>query len=356
VTEGVELSGASAWLPCRPNRASSNPVRIAVLDLVSTEAILFWASSSGRHGPPLFPFRRRHRRRNKPTERPAPRSSTTWPRTPNSPSSISNRCRFRSAVDFLISQARTSFLLAVWTGAGAGDGTGPICQAVTDADAAGILWVNAAGDDGQSHWGASFQTRMGFLSQFFRLRRDLQWEVPAGGTTRAILVWNDWGSWTGSSYGAPTQDYDLLLWRWNGAAGSSSNTATTGRRPGRQRPLEHSSLWTSAGKTTYVFRSLNTRPATPDLRSDHRRDEAGIEYAVAKAVWPSRPTPKRASPSSRGRRDQCSSGLQLPGPTGDGRIKPDLVAFSGVRPGSTGPAFFSGTSPRPPTWPALSAY
>ena len=43
-----------------------------------------------------------------------------------------------------------------WFGPDRGDGTGPIGAVVSDARAAGILWVNAAGNEVETHWSGTF--------------------------------------------------------------------------------------------------------------------------------------------------------------------------------------------------------
>ena len=43
-----------------------------------------------------------------------------------------------------------------WYNSGRGDGSGPIGAVVSDARAHGILWVNAAGNDAQTHWSGTF--------------------------------------------------------------------------------------------------------------------------------------------------------------------------------------------------------
>jgi len=354
VSEGVALSGASEWLALPPYRTESTPIRIAVLDLgfEGSEALIGTELPDGTT----------HRSFRTDGDLAAGTAHGTacaeiiHDMAPEAELILINfetDVEFRAAVYYLLSQDPDIISCSlVWTGAGAGDGTGPICQAVIDAAEADILWVNAAGDDGQSHWRGTFSDANGdSFHNFAGSDEILQWEVPAGGSTRATLVWNDWGTWNGSSYGAPTRDYDLLLWRWNGSVWElleycdDWQTGLAG-----QKPLEQSSLWTAAETTIYGVSILK-------YQADDNRtfdltvvgNTGNIEYAAAAG---SLAVPADAEDAIAVGAIVAGSNVLLAqssqGPTIDGRIKPDFVAFSGVKTRSYGSGGFSGTSAAAP--------
>ena len=91
-----------------------------------------------------------------------------------------------------------------WFGTGIGDGRGIACDIVNDAADRGILWVNSAGNDAQSHY-------YGFWSDsdddgwqnFSGDDEVLAFEAEKGDEIRIFLTWNDWPS--------SRQNYDLYL-------------------------------------------------------------------------------------------------------------------------------------------------
>lgn len=93
-----------------------------------------------------------------------------------------------------------------------GDGTGQFENLVKSARDAGILWVTAAGNDQQVHWGGSFiDTDADALHNYydggeintFGLAGGADYLIPAGYPIQIFLRWDDW------TY--VKQDYDLYL-------------------------------------------------------------------------------------------------------------------------------------------------
>ncbi|MYA21442.1 MAG: hypothetical protein F4Z30_01040, partial [Gemmatimonadetes bacterium] len=91
-----------------------------------------------------------------------------------------------------------------WFGTGIGDGRGTACDIVNDAAENGILWVNSAGNNAQSHY-------YGFWSDFdsdgwqnFSDEDEvLAFRAEKGDEIRVFLTWNDWP--------ISQEDYDLYL-------------------------------------------------------------------------------------------------------------------------------------------------
>jgi hypothetical protein len=85
------------------------------------------------------------------------------------------------------------------------DGTGFTNDVVNEAAAAGILWVNAAGNEALSHYQGGFtDTDTNTIHEFFPDTETIPF-IPYGPgyETSIILNWNDWQ--------AADQDYDLIL-------------------------------------------------------------------------------------------------------------------------------------------------
>lgn len=354
VSEGVDLSGASSWFSLPAYRTGTTPVKIAVLDLgfKGYEDLLGTELPSGV----IVRSFRADGDIETGTAHGAACAEIVHDMAPDAEITLLNfqtDVEFHAAVDYLLAEKVDVVSCSlVWPGAGAGDGTGPICQDVVDCTAAGILWVNAAGDDAQSHWQGVFSDTNGDLFQNFSGSDEiLQWEVPANTWTRATLSWNDWGTWNGSSYGVPTRDYDLLFWRWNGSAWElleycdDWQTGETG-----QKPFEQSSLW-KTGKTTYYGVSILKFYANDNRTFDLtiQGNSGNIEYAVAEgSLGIPADSVEAISVGATVAGTDALLAASSQGPTNDGRIKPDLTAFSGVSTQSYGSAGFSGTSAAAP--------
>ena len=354
VSEGVARSGAYSWFELPSYRPSANPVKIAVLDL----GFAGYAALLGGELPAGITVRsfRTDGDIESGTSHGAACAEIIHDMAPEAQIYLVNfetDVEQHAAVDYLIVEKIdvVSYSL-VWPGAGAGDGTGPICEDVKKCAAADILWVNAAGDDAQSHWKGAFSDADGDSFQEFASGDEiLQWAVPAGTETRATLTWDDWGTWDGTSYQAPTQDFDLVLWRWTGTAWEfleycdDWQTGETG-----QKPVERSSPWRTNVATYYGVSILRWDAV------DGRRlalvvqgNSGAVEYVVPGG---SLGIPADAEDAiSVGATDAETDVLQTwssRGPTSDGRVKPDLSAFSRVSTAVLGSKAFSGTSAAAP--------
>src|SRR4029077_6438767 len=85
-------------------------------------------------------------------------------------------------------------------------GPGTIDGVVAAARAAGILWVNSAGNDAQTHWSGTFNDSDGDgFHNFAPLDEGNSFFVPAGGQACVVLKWDSWP--------VTSQDYDLYVAR-----------------------------------------------------------------------------------------------------------------------------------------------
>ncbi len=232
------------------------------------------------------------------------------------------------------------------SGTGFGDGRGLACDIVNDAADNGILWVNSAGNYAESHYS-------GFWSNydsdgwhnFDGEYEMLAFEAEEGDSISVVLTWND--------FPITSQDYDLFIY-YNDDVGNLERVAESTDIQSRNAPnrpaewIEYEAQ--ESGRYGIAVRKEDSaRPMRLKIWSfDHDFEE----YAVSANSITS-PADARGAMSvgavhywdyNRGRIADYSSR----GPTTDGRIKPDIVAPSGVATASYGPDGFFGTSAAAP--------
>ena len=236
---------------------------------------------------------------------------------------------------------------ATWVGEGFGDGRGLICDIVNDAADNGILWVNAVGNYGQKHYMDFWRDSDDDNRHDFAAGDDMVNfvdEVEIGDTIRVTLTWDDWPT--------TTADYDLYLYHqdaFGNITEASNSTDVQGEDGGA--PVEF--IEYLAGRAgTYgvsVVRVGEAEPKKLRVWSWHH----DIEYPVPASSL-GIPSDARGSLSVGAiHQDQWELGTVASyssrGPTADGRIKPDLVAPSGVATASYGvERLFGGTSAATP--------
>ena len=229
---------------------------------------------------------------------------------------------------------------------GFGDGEGLACDIVNDAATKGILWVNSAGNYAKSHYEGFWSDSDDDGWHNFEDKDEvLSFEAEKGNEISVFLTWNDWPN--------SRDNYDLYLSFVN----SSGDVETVAESTDRQNisggePVESIEYKVErSGKYGIVVRSEDARPRRLKIWSfDHDFEE----YAVAKNSI-GIPSDARGSMSvgaifhraaywNAGRIADYSSR----GPTTDGRIKPDLVAPTGVSTVSYDPDPYHGTSAAAP--------
>ena len=226
-----------------------------------------------------------------------------------------------------------------WFGTGIGDGRGLACDIVDDAADKGILWVTSAGNNAKSHYD-------GFWSDsdddgwhnFGSENEVLSFEAEKGDEISVFLTWNDWPS--------SRENYDLYLY-----IDSSDGLERVAESTDRQNisggePVE--SIEYKVEKSGEYGIAISSEGARPKRLKIWSLDHDFAEYAVAKNSIVS-PADAKGSMSvgaiyhrnwNAGRIEDYSSR----GPTTDGRIKPELVAPTGVSTVSHAPYVFDGTS------------
>jgi subtilisin family serine protease len=212
---------------------------------------------------------------------------------------------------------------ASWFNSGRGDDTGEPetpTRIVADARAAGILWVNAAGNRAEQHWGGTFTDANGNRAHEFAPGDEGNTILLDSGQQTCIAL--KWDSWPVTAL-----DYDLFLTREGTASVVASST---NRQAGSQAPTELVCHVNTTGAAQIHSIGIHARdvpaPAAPRLdlfvypgpNLEHQVGDGSVTepgsssfaLAVGAVCWQS----NALEPfSSRG-------------PTIDGRAKPDLAA------------------------------
>ena len=244
-----------------------------------------------------------------------------------------------------------------WFNTSRGDGTGAAGTPegiVAAARAAGILWVNAAGNRAQQHWSGSFvDSNANGWSEYAPGDEGNTIVVPAGSYVCAALKWDDWP--------ASAEDYDLYLTRSpGGAIVSRSRSPQTGLEP----PSEHAcALNRATVAQTYAIgikaHRVTGRPVRFDL---FVYPGPNLEHRVAEgSVTEPGTSPAALSVGAACWLDNRLEDYSSQGPTIDARTKPDLIGPDSVASFSFGPSSacgvsgFAGTSAAAPHVAAAAA-
>jgi subtilisin family serine protease len=257
-----------------------------------------------------------------------------------------------NAVKWIINQEVDIISYSVgWFNIGAGDGTGPICEDVEDANSNGIIWVSAAGNDANNHWEGNYKDYDNDKWHNFSGSDEiLTFHVNAYTLVSAHLNWNDWGYWDGNSYEGSDQDFDLYLYYWNGYywqyVDGSFNWQT-----GYQLPIEFVGGYWYSSVSSWWGVSIRKYNANQNVKHELFINGASgsIEYNEKSG---SLNIPADSSDAiAVGATDWSDDSLHYyssRGPTSDNRIKPDFSAPSGVSGVTYGTVSFYGTSASTP--------
>jgi hypothetical protein len=254
-----------------------------------------------------------------------------------------------NAVDWLIKQGiQVISYSLIWYGAGAGDGTGPICEDVERAAARKILWASAAGNSAEDHWIGSFidSDGDGWLN-FSDNDEFLEFHVPAYEIVGAFLNWKDWGTWNGWDYSGTNQDYDLYLYAWNGSAWEFVDRSTSIQN-GSQWPTEEIWGWYATEDLTWAV-AVRKKNATKNVDLEifiYGNDLAVESYVPSRSILIPADAVSAIAVGATDWRDDSLHYYSSQGPTHDGRIKPDLTAPSWVTTSTY--SRFAGTSAAAP--------
>jgi subtilisin family serine protease len=227
------------------------------------------------------------------------------------------------------------------------DGSGLTAEMVDEAAAAGIFWVNAAGNEATSHYRGSYADTDGDdIHEFFPEGGEIVEILPfipygPGFETDIILSWDDWQ--------VADQDYDLILADGDGNVLAESEDYQGGQ-PGAI-PAEgffyefpdseiyllmiQNDAGSARGDATFDLfitnGELHPDYLVPEYSLSTPADARGA-VAVAAVHWA----------------DDILESYSSQGPTADGRLKPDIAAPSVVDSASYIEEGFNGTSAAAP--------
>jgi subtilisin family serine protease len=230
-----------------------------------------------------------------------------------------------------------------WAGPWRGDGSGPIGAIVADARASGILWVNSAGNEAETHWSGSYSPSGRFHA----------WD--AAGDVGNTFVWPNrseicgflrWDEWP-----AGVSDFDLGLF----LSGTNELVdASEDEQGGGEPPFEGLCLYQETGADLVVFWAIRGWSVTSSPPLDFISWSPPLEYRTAAGSIGEPATSKAALAVGA----VCWQTKELEpyssqGPTIDGRTKPDIVGHDSVSgatygPFSSCPSGFAGTSASSP--------
>ncbi|NOZ48596.1 MAG: S8 family serine peptidase [Chloroflexi bacterium] len=233
-----------------------------------------------------------------------------------------------------------------WFNTGPGDGTGALADIVHTATAAGILWVNSAGNQAQSHYRGRFLGDGDLFHNFTAADETNDVTLNTGDWLCAYLSWDAWP--------VTTDDYDLLLYHGANLVALSENV-----QDGSQAPTEALCYQATTGGTyELAIRLVAGNVHTLDLFTSG----ASLQYATP--AWSLAQPADAADAVAAGavfwnaNAGFAAEFFSSRGPTSDGRVKPDIMGYDGVstqtygvsdgRPLAAGGSGFFGTSAAAP--------
>jgi len=266
------------------------------------------------------------------------------------------------AVDWLITQGVDIISTSIGIyNATPGDGTGYLADLVAQARAADILWVTAAGNDRESHWGGVYNNTDTDSFHEFADGDDVNCFSFDGQTCAFLFLgevnifvrWSDWGD--------VDQDYDVHLVRWDGAEWVTVASSTDVQNGGRgQTPTE----WVAAGLVfdfaPYGFRiervrgdrPVNFEVFTPGLITFGFRP---LELLRARSIANLADSPGAITVAALDVNNLTQEFYSSEGPTNGpggaesgGFFKPDISGFANVSTETYGSGVFNGTSAATP--------
>ena len=217
---------------------------------------------------------------------------------------------------------------------GFGDGRGLACDIVNDAADNGILWVNSAGNYAKSHYKGFWSDHDSNSWHNFGSKDEvLLFKAEEGDEISVSLAWDDWP--------ITYQNYDLYLYFTNSSGDLERVAESTDIQDSGGNPAEWIDDYTvkESGSYGIAVRGLDAQPRRLKIWSTHDFiDDSVAENSIgipadARGSMSVGAIFHRADYWNAGRIEEYSSR----GPTTDGRIKPDLVAPTGVSTVSYGP-------------------
>ncbi len=227
-----------------------------------------------------------------------------------------------------------------WYGAAFYDGTGPICDVTATANAANIIWVNAAGNARREHYLGDFTDSNGNLSHEFATGQDYNTiDAVAGKTYSFVLNWDDYAA-------SKPADYNMYVYDADPAAGGSIIASSTNSQFSNYPwPYEAITYTAPTSATHYiVVTKRNASTANKPLTLFSIGRDLGTQSNNSSLIQPADCNTVLTVGATK--LEDIPEGFSSEGPTTDGRDKPEISAPDRVSTSLT--SSFSGTSASSP--------
>ena len=256
--------------------------------------------------------------------------------------SFSTITEMSAAVDYLIAQRVDVISFSIgYIHNGPGDGTGSVGRIVSRATDNGIAWAVASGNWAQQHWGGTFRDdNRDAINEYWPGVQQLTHYFVAGDLITASLRWED-------TWGAACADYDLEMFASSGAL----IRASRGLQDCSGNPVE--SMRVLATETgNYALRVIRGNSAAPRrldivfVGSPDRGLSVSIPVPAGSLSAPADHAAVLTVGALTTALVRSESAYSSRGPTVDGRMKPELLAPTGIN--ASGSESFAGTSAAAP--------
>ena len=241
------------------------------------------------------------------------------------------------ATDWLLEQEVHIISHSAGSVVGPMDGSGEDAELVDEMAAQKVLWVNSAGNEGESHYRGLFTDTDGDgLHEF----PDGDEEIMLWPYAPAIIIVLNWDDWADV-----TEDYDLFLYDAQGDLVASSEDTQDGS-PGQ---LAAEGFVINRVTDAVYYATIKAYNATRAGTLDLYTLGADVEFPVAEHSL-NTPADARGSLTvgATEYRDESLASYSSQGPTNDGRLKPEISAPAGVSGATYGTDGFDGTSASAP--------
>ena len=216
-----------------------------------------------------------------------------------------------------------------WYGVGRGDGNGDGVgdltpdMVVQQAREDGILWVNAAGNDAETHWSGAYTPDPSepSLNDFAGGDVTNSVTIDQGATACVFLRWDDWP--------VTTEDYDLALFDLSSSTPFDPVATSTDDQASQLLDPTESLCYTNTGATRQFDIVIGRYNAVENDRLDLSVIGGGssLEYATARtSVVEPASSPDALAVGAECWRTGSLQPYSSQGSTIDGRAKPNLVA------------------------------
>jgi hypothetical protein len=231
-------------------------------------------------------------------------------------------------------------------GRGTNDPSDPVDALIADARAQGVLWVNSAGNDADTHWTGNYVDANGNgLGEWSGADENNTFRVRGSDFFCGLLKWDEWPS--------ATSDFDLaLVDPGTGQVLARSSTVQNGSQP----PTEDLCVDNpSPNVATYAWTIVGKHVTTNPRLDLYTIDTSSLQYQTGQSsIGDPASSPSALAVGAVCWQNNALEFYSSQGPTIDGRVKPDIAGHDSVSGVTFGPfeqscpSGFAGTSASSP--------